>query len=93
MRKRFKMELSEMLDLPMDVSLDLPRLVVVGDIGVLISNHRGLIQYSPERIIVGAGKGQITITGDNLEIEEVGKEEMAVRGIIKYTEWIEGERS
>ncbi|HHY12309.1 MAG TPA: sporulation protein YqfC [Firmicutes bacterium] len=86
MRKKFRMELSEILELPMDISLDLPRVVIVGDLGVLISNHRGLIQYSPGRIVVGVGAGQITISGDNLEIEEVGKEQMAVRGIIKYVE-------
>jgi sporulation protein YqfC len=85
-RRRFRIELSEILELPMDISLDLPRVVVVGDLGVLISNHRGLIHYSPERIVVGVGRGQITISGDSLEVEEVGKEEMAVRGVIKSLE-------
>jgi sporulation protein YqfC len=86
MRRRFKMEISEILELPMDVTLDLPRVVVLGDLGVLISNHRGLIQYSSGRIVVGVGMGQITISGDNLRIEEVEREQMAVRGIIKYIE-------
>lgn len=84
MRRKLKMELAEILELPMDVSLDLPRVVILGDLGVLISNHRGLMQYSTDRIVVGVGAGQITISGDNLEIEEVGKEQMAVRGIIKF---------
>ena len=44
------------------------------------------MQYSPDRIVVGVGAGQIIISGDNLEIEEVGKEQMAVRGIIKFVE-------
>lgn len=86
MRRKFRMEASEILELPMDISLDLPRVVIVGDLGVLISNHRGLMQYSPDRIVVGVGAGQIIISGDNLEIEEVGKEQMAVRGIIKFVE-------
>ena len=86
MRRKFKMELSEILDLPLDISLDLPRVIILGELGVLISNHRGLIRYSPDEIMVGVGVGQIRISGDNLEIEEVEKEQMAVRGIIKYVE-------
>lgn len=86
MLKKFRKELAELLELPMDISLDLPRVVIIGDLGVLISNHRGLIQYSPERIVVGVGAGQIAISGDSLEIEEVGQEQMAVRGVIKFVE-------
>ncbi len=86
MRRKFRMELSEILELPMDISLDLPRVVIIGDLGVLIANHRGLMQYSTDRIVVGVGAGQITISGDNLEIEEVGQEQMAVRGVIKFVE-------
>ncbi|HHW17791.1 MAG TPA: sporulation protein YqfC [Firmicutes bacterium] len=86
MRKRVRQELADLLELPLDISLDLPRVVVVGDLGVLISNHRGLIQYSPEEIVIGVGRGQISISGENLEIEEVSKEDMAVRGVIKSVE-------
>jgi len=86
LRRRIKRSLAEFFDLPLDVSLDVPRVVVLGDLGVLISNHRGLIQYSPERIVVGVGKGQIAIWGDKLEVEEVSKEDMAVRGLIRKVE-------
>ncbi|MGI6619864.1 MAG: sporulation protein YqfC [Bacillota bacterium] len=86
MRRKLRMELAEILELPMDISLDLPRVVIVGDLGVLISNHRGLIQYSRERIVVGVGAGQITVSGDNLEIEEVGQEQVVVKGLIKFVE-------
>jgi sporulation protein YqfC len=65
------------------VSLDLPKIVIVGELGVLIQNHRGLIQYSPGRIVVGVGQGQIAISGESLKISEVNKEDMIVRGIIK----------
>lgn len=86
MRKRFKQDIAELLELPLDISLDVPRVVVIGDLGVFISNHRGLIQYSPKKLVIGVGHGQITISGDRLEIEEVSKEDMAVRGVIKSLE-------
>lgn len=80
MLRKLRQEISEILELPLDVSMDLPKVTIVGDLGVLIQNHRGLIQYSPEKIVIGVGKGQIAILGRGLEIEEVSKEDMIVRG-------------
>ncbi len=82
MLKRLRQELSEILELPLDVSMDLPKVTIVGDLGVLVQNHRGLIQYSPEKIVIGVGKGQIAILGRSLQIEEVSKEDMIVRGTL-----------
>ncbi|MGI6662313.1 MAG: sporulation protein YqfC [Bacillota bacterium] len=83
MLRKIKQDLAEILELPLDVSLDLPRIVIVGELGVLIQNHRGLIQYSPDRIVVGVGEGQIAVTGESLKISEVNREDMIVRGRIK----------
>ncbi len=82
MLRKLRQELAEILELPLDVSMDLPRVTIVGDLGLLIQNHRGLIQYSPEKIVIGVGRGQIAIVGKSLEIEEVSREDMIVRGAI-----------
>lgn len=86
MLKKLKQDLAEILELPLDVSLDLPKIVIVGELGILVQNHRGLIQYSPERIVVGVGKGQIVVGGESLEIREVNQEDMIVRGQIKLVQ-------
>lgn len=83
MRKKLRQELAEFLELPLDVTLNLPRVIVVGHLGVLVSNHRGLISYSPGRLVIGVGQGQMTVTGQDLQIEEVGREEMVIRGVIR----------
>lgn len=82
MLRKLRQELAEILELPLDVSMDLPRVTIVGDLGLLIQNHRGLIQYSPEKIVIGVGRGQMAIVGKSLEIEEVSREDMIVRGAI-----------
>ncbi|MGI6632912.1 MAG: YabP/YqfC family sporulation protein [Bacillota bacterium] len=86
MFRKLKQDLAEVLELPLDVSLDLPKIVIVGELGVLVQNHRGLIQYSPSRIVVGVGKGQIEVGGESLEIQEVNQEDMLVRGHIKVVQ-------
>jgi len=80
--RKLRQEISEFLELPLDVSLDLPKVTIVGDLGVLIQNHRGLIAYAPDRIVVGVGNGQIAVFGKSLEIEELSREDMIVRGSI-----------
>ena len=45
MKKDFddiKMSITDALELPLDVALDLPKIIVVGDVKVNITNHRGL---------------------------------------------------
>ena len=80
--RKIRQDLSEILELPLYVTMDLPKVTIVGSLGVLVQNHRGLIQYSPEKIVIGVGRGQIAITGKSLEIEEVSREDMIVRGAI-----------
>ncbi len=82
MRKKVKQGLIEILELPADVSLDLPRVVIHGHLGVLIQNHRGIMQCSRGAIVMGVGKGQITILGKDLEVEEISKEDVVIRGLI-----------
>ena len=82
MLRKLRQEISEFLELPLDVSMDLPKVTIVGDLGVLIENHRGLIAYAPDRTVVGVGNGQISISGKSLEIEELSREDMIVKGSI-----------
>lgn len=93
MRKGFRQELSEILELPLDVSLDLPKVTILGSLGVLIENHRGLIQYSPQKMVIGVGRGQISISGRDLQIEEVDREDVVVKGLIETVQMEVQDRS
>lgn len=83
MLRKLRRDLAEFLELPLDVSLDLPRITIIGDLGVFVENHRGLVQYSPQQIVVGVGSGQIVVNGESLQIEEVKREDLMVRGAIR----------
>ncbi len=75
--------MAESLGLPVDLALDLPRVIVVGAVQVIILNHRGLIQYSKTKLVAGVGGGQVVVDGEDLEIQEIGPEDMAVKGVIR----------
>ncbi|MFY9613053.1 MAG: sporulation protein YqfC [Tissierellaceae bacterium] len=91
MKKDFddiKMSITDALELPLDVALDLPKIIVVGDVKVNITNHRGIIEYTNDLIRINSKIGMIKLIGDSLEIKNVLMEEITINGSIKKIEII-----
>ncbi len=85
--RRVRQRLANLLELPSDVVLDLPRVVLVGNVQAVIENHRGLIEYSPGRVRVGLDAGQLVLTGESLVIGTVGAEDMIILGRLTGLEY------
>ncbi|WP_031513262.1 sporulation protein YqfC [Desulfofalx alkaliphila] len=81
-RKRIKRQVSDFLEIPSDVMLDLPKIVLVGDLQVFIENHRGIVEYTSEVVRVIVGEGEICINGKNLTIRNIMADEIIVEGKI-----------
>ena len=50
-KKKIKRQFSEFLEIPGDVMLDLPKIVLVGNIKIFIENHRGILEYTTEKAV------------------------------------------
>lgn len=83
-----KEELSEALELPKEIVLDLPKISLIGKIQLIIENHKGIIEYTPMQIRIGSNSGIIKIQGKNLYIKTIVKEEIIVTGEIDAFEFI-----
>ena len=83
---RFGRKLAEFLEIPQDIVLDLPRLTLVGNIEVTLENHRGIIEYSSERLRVALPQGELVISGAELVLVSLAQEEVVIRGRIKSLE-------
>ncbi|HHY46769.1 MAG TPA: sporulation protein YqfC [Firmicutes bacterium] len=83
-RRRFNAgrDLARALDIPVDVVLDLPRLVLLGNLQVLIENHRGIIEYTGERIRVSLPSGELRVEGSGLVLRRISLDEMLIEGEI-----------
>ena len=84
----FKYNVSEALELPKDVVLDLPKIIVTGNIGLTISNHKGIIEYTQEVLRINSSIGIIKISGANMELKTILSEEIIVVGSIEKLEII-----
>ena len=54
---------------------------------ILIENHRGISEYSPEMITVSGPGGSVTVTGSRLCAEAMNKSQLLIRGQISSVEF------
>jgi len=78
--------LAHFLELPKELVMGLPRITVLGDIQVVVENHRGIIEYTTERVRIATSIGELRVTGTGLALRTIFPEEIAVDGKIRSIE-------
>jgi sporulation protein YqfC len=78
--------LAHFLELPKELVMGLPRITVLGDIQMIVENHRGIIEYTAERVRIGTGSGELRVTGSGLTLRTIFPEEISVDGKIRSIE-------
>ena len=73
--------------MPAGALLGLPELQC-SERGVLMEHHRGVLEYSSERIRVAAKDVTVQICGMDLELEAMSAGELNIRGKIASVEFI-----
>ena len=72
---------------PKDVSLDLPHMTVSGNKELYIENYKALLSYDSGSIVVGSRKLGIAVTGKNLEIKSIRRDDILITGKILHIEY------
>ena len=72
----------ESLDLPQDIFLGFPVLSMMGNRELYLSNHRGILSYGQEEMVLLAKDFQIQVKGKGLTIVSYTKEDMTIQGYI-----------
>ncbi|SFA95624.1 MULTISPECIES: sporulation protein YqfC [unclassified Bacillus (in: firmicutes)] len=74
--------MTDKMDLPQDVMMDLPRITMVGQIHVYIENHKGLLAFSDRELRLLLKQGQLLIKGKAFVIKTILPEEILLEGKI-----------
>ena len=82
MGERIDRQFSQMLDLPVEVSLDMPRVSLIGNVELRIDNHKGIRQYEEGQIIVNCHQGTIVVEGKNLMLKSISRDDLCIGGEI-----------
>lgn len=83
-----KYNVSEALELPKDIVLDLPKVILIGNIQLNISNHKGIVEYTQDTIRINSSIGIFKIQGESLELKTILAEEIIITGNIENIEII-----
>lgn len=79
--------LAENLELPLEAFGAAAKLSITGGRRALLENHRGIAEYGRERIVVSTEKGRIILSGQELVLSAMNKNELLIIGKISTVEW------
>lgn len=88
MRKKVK-KLDEILEIPVELSTDIPKVTIVGFGRVLIENYRGILEYQDYFVRVNTHIGILNINGFNLNLEEMTTDDLLITGKIESIDFEE----
>jgi sporulation protein YqfC len=81
-RENWFQRLADEVDTYSEPLPSLPILELAGDRRLLIENHQGVITYDKENVIIKVQYGTVTVSGGNLEIMHMSKEQVVICGEI-----------
>ena len=78
-----KRNMTEALDLPKEIMLNLPLISRVGREEVTIENYKGILEYGEEIVRIGTAAGTLQISGKKLCLKQLSAECMVVTGMVE----------
>lgn len=74
---------AEILEIPPEVLVNVPRVEVVGHLQFRVENHQGLLQYESHRVVLRISQGRLIVTGRDLVIGWIDQSELLVTGQVR----------
>ena len=74
---------TETLDLPKEIMLNLPLISMVGQEEVTIENYKGILEYGEEIVRIGTAAGALQISGKKLCLKQLSAECIGVTGRVE----------
>ncbi|MCY6484251.1 sporulation protein YqfC [Clostridium aestuarii] len=75
--------IAQKLDLPRDVVLNIPKITITGNNEIAIENHKGIVLFEENKMIINSNIGLILIEGERLEVRFIGGSTIIISGKFK----------
>ena len=86
MRRKAR-KLDEILEIPVELRTNNPKITIVGFERLLIENYKGILEYQDYFVRVNTYIGIININGFNLQLEEMTSDDLLVIGKIENVDF------
>jgi sporulation protein YqfC len=74
-------DIAERFELPAETA-GIVKLTVTGRRRLLVENHRGVLEYTRDRIEIGGGDVRIRVNGDGLELSAMDRDALLITGTL-----------
>ena len=80
-------KVAELSEIPKDVMLGISTITIIGDMEIIVENHKGIIEYTDSLVNVRIKTGKVVINGKQLLVDSYSNDEMIIKGIIHSIEF------
>lgn len=75
---KLKRQFLGVFDLPVEITMDYPLMMIVGNNKLFLENHKGLSSFQKDEIRIKTKQGDIIISGERLSINEIDTESLTI---------------
>jgi len=76
----FREQLMEIFELPPEVIIDAPLIMIAGKQNLHIENHKGISFYKDDLLKIRIREGFLVVQGNNLMIKEINRDYIQISG-------------
>lgn len=80
--------MTEALELPKEIILNLPLISLIGREEVTIENYKGILEYSGDVLRIGTAAGVLRLRGKTLCLKQLSAECIVVTGTVESVEFL-----
>jgi len=88
-KQKLRDRITNLMDIPKEVTQDLSRVVIIGEKELVIENYKGILEYDSTIIRAKTVGRSVKVVGRNLDIGVVTDEEIQITGEIDSFEFIQ----
>lgn len=91
-RQRVKKMAAELLDVPKDSVLDLPRITLIGGLQVYVENYRGVVEFRDDLLRLSLTQGELQVYGKELMLKTIFPTEVMIEGDISGIKYVDDKK-
>ncbi len=86
-KKNLQNKINRLLEIPQELSSDVPKITILGFKQMLIENYKGILEYQEFYIRISTYIGILNINGCELYLEEMTSDDLIVTGKIESVDF------
>lgn len=80
--KNTRNKLEKLLEIPVEVTTNIPKITLVGFNQLMIENYTGVIEYEEYLVKINSSIGIIIIEGNKMNLNQINENDVLISGVI-----------